>query len=348
MPIITDATLAKIQQQMAVRNAKLKDFVDLYAANSWDRIQVDVKSMSKADLLVKYPIGTELVCNYAYNGVDYDFPWVVLDVRDCEWGDGTTHQGLWLGAKYACIEGIQFDAPEAVVATEATAQSGVYYFKKNGSDFVLLNVSAGDTLPTDQGTLYKHMFNNTTIPRYGYNNYKGSAIRQWLNSDKARNLWWEAQHDYDVRPDQATTEDGFLYRLDPELKAVITPVKVPTSCNTVTDNGVTETVCDKIFLQSLEQVYGSPQIAGVEGAYFPWWKDATGYTSPTNGSSSNTVEARKIRKVNNQSGSAVTTWLRSALRGHGTYVWYFSTSGYLSNGGSASTANAPLPACVIS
>ena len=347
MAVITNEKLVAIKDQIAARNAKLKNFVEMYAANTWDNIQLDVRSMTKTALLAKYPIGTELVCGYTYNGTEYEYPWIVGDVRDVEWEDGSTHQGLWLLSKYGTIESVQFDAPEAVETDDTTAQAGAYYFYKDGSDFVLLSVTTGETLPTEHGQLYKHRFNQPSILRYGYNNYKDSAVRQWLTSTAQRGEWWAAQHEYDVAPSQATTEDGFLYRLDPELVGVLTPIKINVSANTVTDGGRTDTVCDKVFLQSLEEVYGSPQAAGVEGAYIPWWKNATGYSSPTNGSSSNVVDARKIKKLNAPDGAVVFAWLRSAYRGYAISSWYFN-SGYLISGSYASYSLSPLPACVIS
>lgn len=347
MAVITNEKLIGIKNQIAARNAKLKQFVEMYAANTWDNVQLDVRSMSRAALLAKYPIGTEMICGYNYNGTEYEYPWIVGDVRDVEWEDGSTHQGLVLLSKYGTIESIQFDAPEEVETDDTVAQAGAYYFYKNGADFVLLSVATGETLPTEHGQLYKHRFNQPYILRHGYANYKDSAVRKWLTSEAIRGEWWAAQHDYDVAPSQATTEDGFLYRLDPELVAVLTPIKINVAANTVTDGGRTDVMYDKVFLQSLEEVYGAPQAAGVEGAYMPWWKDATGHSSPTNGSSSNVVDARKIKKLNAQSGAAVGAWLRSAYRGSASSAWIFNAAGYLYNYG-ASGSLAPLPACVIS
>ena len=36
--------------------------------------------------------------------------------------------------------------------------------------------------------------------RYGSNRYKESAIRQWLNSDKAGGTWWQPQSEFDRPP----------------------------------------------------------------------------------------------------------------------------------------------------
>ena len=118
-----------------------------------------------------------------------------------------------------------------------------------------------------------------------------------------------------------------------------------TAANTVTDGGVTDVTYDKFFLPSLEQVYGSPQAAGVEGDYWEYWKNVTGLDEPSNGSSTNTNDARKVKAVNAPNGSAAYCRLRSAYGGH-YYVWTVYAAGYLSNY-SAYYAHRALPACVI-
>ena len=114
----------------------------------------------------------------------------------------------------------------------------------------------------------------------------------------------------------------------------------------VTDGGVTDITYDRFFLPSLEQMYGNPQAAGVEGDYWEYWKEETGLDAPSNGSS-DTNEARKIPSVvNYPRGSAVDCRLRSAGRGNGYSVWHVDAGGYLSSY-SANAARRSLPACVI-
>lgn len=49
------------------------------------------------------------------------------------------------------------------------------------------------------------------VPSMGCSTWTISNIRQYLNSDKFRGEWYEAQHTYDTPPDYADTLDGFLY-----------------------------------------------------------------------------------------------------------------------------------------
>ena len=352
MALITNQTLLDIKDEIARRNSKLKSFAEMYAATTWDRIRLDVVSLSAEALIAKYPIGTELVCGYELDGHTYDFPWVVLDNnRECEWEDGTKHPGLWLGAKYATIEDIQFDAAEGETITaddETVAQDGYFYCGVNDSTYTMLNLAAGDAIPfSSYGTIKKGVINHKDPYQYGYNRYRDSAQRQWLLSAAPAGEWWHSTHFGDNPPSQLAARAGFQAGLDADFLAVVRPVRIQVSANTVTDGGVTDVMYDKFFLQSLEEMYGAPQAPGVEGDYFPYWKEITGLDEPTNGSGTNTNPARQIRRINNPSGSAAYVRLRSAHRGRAYYAWYVYTAGYLYYYG-ANTSYAALPACVIS
>ena len=347
MAVITNETLQAVAEQVDRRNAILQKFINEYTPTTWLSIQADVRA-GKAK--TKYAIGDELIGTYIYNGVTYDCPWVVLDNdRECEWADGSKHAGLWIGMKYCTPEDVQFDAKEGIEATEETAQEGVYYCGYNGSTYTMLNLSTGDTIPySSYTTVYKGSINHKDVYQYGYNRWSHSAQRQWLNSDDTSiGEWWTAQHYGDAAPSQLASLKGFKAGLPNDFLAVITPVKVKSSCNTVTDGGVTDTTVDTFFLQSLEEVYGSPQIPEIEGPYFPYWKIATGLDEPTNGSSTNTNNARKIKRLNSLSGSAATVRLRSANRGNATNAWGVNSSGCLVYD-TARYSYAALPACVIS
>ena len=346
MAAITDATLQLIAEQVDRRNSILQKFILDHTPTTWMGVQADVRA-GKAKQ--RYAIGDELIGTYVYNGVTYECPWVVLDnERECEWEDGTKHPGLWIGLKYCTPEDVQFDAPEQEEATEATAQEGLFYCGRNGNTYAMLNLAAGADVPYSS---YEHIYhgaiNNKDVYQYGYNRWSHSGQRQWLNSAAGIGEWWTAQHAGDTAPSQLASLKGFMAGLESDFLTVVTPVKIKTSCNTVTDGGVTDTTVDKFFLQSLEEVYGVPQIADIEGPYFPYWKQVTGLDEPTNGSGSNTNNARKIKRLNNPSGGAAVVRLRSASRGYAGSAWSVPSSGYLGSG-YAGSSYAALPACVIS
>ena len=297
-----------------------------------------------------FDIGHEFMTHYTYEGAVYDMPWVVLDNdRECEWPDGTKHLGLLLGAKFATIEDIQFDAAEQEDATEETAQEGLFYCGRNSGTFTMLNLSAGDTIPYgDYEHVYHSIVNHRDVFRDGYNRYLHSAYRQWLNSAAGVGGWWTPQHVGDCPPIQLSQRKGFMAGLDSDFLSVINPVKIQVATNILVDSSNLDVMYDKFFMQSVEELYGRPQKKNVEGPFAPYWKQVTGLESPTNGSSSDTNDARKIRKLDNQSGGAVDVRLRSTYieRPYGT--WRVNSGGYLNNFQFATSSFATLPACVIS
>lgn len=180
---------------------------------------------------------------------------------------------------------------------------------------------------------------------YGYNNYRQSAVRQWLNSDKAAGAWWASQNKFDRAPSYATSKAGYLAGFTPEFLAVLANTKVVVSANTITDNGATEEVYDKFFLPSLEEEYYRPQAAtGLEGPYWEYWKRVKGLSSPQGQYSDNKLPEAIRYRLNSK--TAAYLWYRSATRGNGCYVWFGFAAGSCTYDG-AYNGLAVAPACVI-
>ena len=280
--------------------------------------------------------------------VTYKVPHVVVHIGDVYDANNVKHEGaLWLMWMYATPQAIPFDAAEAIVETESTFQSGYYYYTKNADNsFTEQTVTAGNTIPSG-ATYYKHVRTGMAARlRYGSNDWSESAYRQWLNSAGGKGGWWTAQHESDVAPSEATNTPGFLTGYSDDWLAIFKPVKVVTALNTACDEGRDVITYDKFFLPSLEQMYGEPQKADVEGAYWEYWKEETGYDAPTNGSASNVVDARKIPSISAPDGASFIVRLRSAYRSATTSVWYVYTAGYI-NLSAATTSYRAQPACVI-
>ena len=180
---------------------------------------------------------------------------------------------------------------------------------------------------------------------YGDNRYATSAIRQYLNSDKPKGEWWTAQTKWDIAPDQLSQIDGYLCGMDPELLAVLKPVKVVTYCNTVTATGqkqVKDITYDKVTLISLEQMYINPQIAG-EGEAHEYYKELNG--TNTKFQLWQTYEILKTFAVESPTSPQYVR-LRSANRGYAFYTWYVNSSGFVGYN-NASTAIRPAPLMFI-
>lgn len=180
---------------------------------------------------------------------------------------------------------------------------------------------------------------------YGDNRYATSAIRQYLNSDKPKGEWWTAQTKWDIAPDQLSQIDGYLCGMDPELLAVLKPVKVVTYCNTVTATGqkqVKDITYDKVTLISLEQMYIEPQAAG-EGEAHEYYKELNGTAKKFQWWQ--TYEILKTFAVENPTSPQFVR-LRSAYRSTACNSWIVYSSGYVSNS-FASYALRPAPLMFI-
>lgn len=347
MAVFTDTQLASIVSEIEKQNNTLYKFVAKYATNSWAKLQAIVKTGRAREF---FEIGDEFVCNYKYNGTDYDWTWVCADFRNAKLENGAIVPSMVLQSKYSTIESIVFDSREQVEATETTAQEGIYYYGLTGTtvsaaNLTLLNLSTGDDIPyASYNKIFKSSVYDTTKNAIasGYNRYLYSAIRKWLNSSAAIGEDWfgELDHVGQVKPENAMTLAGFMYGLDEDFLAIINPVEIQVATNTVTDGGATDTMYDRFFLPSIEEMYGAPQAAGIEGTYFPYWKDRSELNEPTN----NVNDGRKILPVN--ASSAQTCRLRSCHRVSSTDAWYCNSNGSLSN--NKAYINYQLaPCCVI-
>ena len=128
----------------------------------------------------------------------------------------------------------------------------------------------------------KHNF--TERNAYGSNRWKTNAARQWLNSDAGPvpdgseivSNWYTRQTVFD-RPPGGAKLAGYLYGLDPALKAVICLVKVKTALpdQERIEGATYEETEDKVWLASMTEIYGSSNSGVAEGSQFEYWKDTT-------------------------------------------------------------------------
>lgn len=133
--------------------------------------------------------------------------------------------------------------------------------------------SGGTSLGIMQYATRNGNLNSMQESGYGWNRWKYSAARQWLNSDQPKGKWWTKQDDWDIAPDQLATKDGFLCGLPADMIAVLKPVKVITLANTVSDGGVTDITYDKVFLASFVEM--NININTDEGTPHEYWQRRT-------------------------------------------------------------------------
>lgn len=203
----------------------------------------------------------------------------------------------------------------------------VYSYGKDGitlNETVNVTVGSGGTnlgtIPYDSrsGNL-----NSTQEMAYGWNRWKTSALRQWLNSSKPKNQWWTPQDQWDICPDQLASKDGFLCGMPDEMLNCLKKVKVVTYANTVNDEGAEDITYDYVTLPSLSQMFIKPQTSG-EGDVHTYWKRRSGRTTPCEWWTDypNMVEYSVANKTSPQF-----VRLRSASQGNACFTWYVYTSG---------------------
>lgn len=186
--------------------------------------------------------------------------------------------------------------------------------------------SGGTSLGTMQYATRNGNLNSMQEAGYGWNRWKYSAARQWLNSNQPKGKWWTKQDDWDVAPSQLATKDGFLCGMPAEMLAVLKTVKVTTLANTVNDGGVTDITYDKVFLASMSQM--NVNMSKEEGAVHEYWQRRTKSKTP--------IEPWKkypfmIRYSAANHTSPQSVFSRSANRGHASYVMFVYADGGVSN-----------------
>ena len=186
--------------------------------------------------------------------------------------------------------------------------------------------SGGTSLGTMLLSARSNNLNSMQEAGYGWNRWKYSAARQWLNSDRPKGKWWTKQDDWDIAPDQLATKDGFLCGLPADMVAVLKPIKAITLANTVNDGGATDVTYDKVFLASMSQM--NVNMSKEEGTVHEYWQRRTGSSKP--------IEPWKqypcmIRYSAANHTSPQYVFSRSASQGYASYVMDTNVDGSVSN-----------------
>ena len=218
---------------------------------------------------------------------------------------------------------------------------------------VTVSVWDGTTTCTDLGTFTARSLsyhteddstnggkrNFTERQAYGSNRWRDCVYRQWLNSDAPAvassdnttvSNWWKPATVFDRVPGGAKWA-GFLNGLDPEFVAVLGEVEVKTAlCDCDKVGGATYDITyDKVWLQSMTEIFGSNNNGIAEGSQLAYWIGAT--------------DADRIKYENT---TARYWWLRSPNPTNAHVVRCVGTSGVL-NSYDADGAVGAVPACCI-
>lgn len=342
-PILLDETGKEIagalRQQNALLSAMARGSVNALAS-SWKDIHNIVREGLAAEI---FHVGDQLIVPWKDVAADktYEVPLDIVHFGNVTLKNGSVVPAMFLQWHYCTPFGVQFDHQENEQASESSFLSDYYYYEaytdgEGKTCYKLLvagtDYAVGESIPSSKVYYHSSIKDSTGyIVNYGYNRWSHSALRQFLNSAKGVNEWWTAQHLGDVAPEQLATKAGFMSGFDEDFLSCLKPIKVTTALNTVTDTeiGTTEDTFDTFFLPSLEQIYAKPQLAGVEGEPFEYWRLAVGKTEP-NGWYDTNINPAYITYALDAKTSAQYVRLRSAYRYDSYYTWIQTSTGGVS------------------
>ena len=173
---------------------------------------------------------------------------------------------------------------------------------------------------TNLGTTGTGNVNHIHRVKCGSNNYKESAIRQWINSKAVANGWWNGSNKFD-RPSSYANAAGLLHGMDGEFLKAVRAITIPCKTNNTFELpgwtlNAAYTVADKFWLASRNELgYGTESVA--EGTVFKAYDGA--------------ANVDRIKYDLSSQSTARNWWLRSPFPSYGGLVRYVSSSGAVDN-----------------
>ena len=193
----------------------------------------------------------------------------------------------------------------------------------------ILKIVAFDAKESGNSDLYRS--------EYGNNRYALSNIRQWLN--KSGSPWYVAQHSVDATPSSENVnnnpydgQSGFLTDFSAQMKAALLDTTLTVAKATV-DGGGSESVVDKVFLLSKQEVGLGSENSIAEGSLLALFSsdNSSRLCKPTaNAVSNSTYTSSSLSASQNWFW-----WLRSPYSSSSYYVSDVNTGGGSGSGGLA-------------
>ena len=162
--------------------------------------------------------------------------------------------------------------------------------------------------------------NHTHRLRYGSNNWKESAVREWLNSDAQAGAWQTQQTRFQRPCSYASSKAGFISYLDPSFVAAVRTGTHLNRTNQVFDilgTKVAYSTDDKFFLLSNEEVGFSSESGIVCGSLFSFYDGAD--------------NDDRIKYDITSENTARHWWLRTPTPSNAYHERYVNSSGALNN-----------------
>lgn len=253
------------------------------------------------------------------------------------------------GKMIVTTNGQSFDALYTLDIVETTSEDTGIYLGTMWSTSDVGNAATYLKQDSDHNTYLNHYHRVV----FGYNRWRDSLYRQWLNAEGTG--WWTEQNIFDRAPSNIASLSGFLTGYSSQFKNVLRPTKISTYRNTVTDDGGIDITYDKIFLRSMANMnvdgFSTQQnTGGSEGPNWEYYQNLAIGQSNLNANGTFKAWATYsilIKYALNAKTSAQYVFSRAAGRGGGGGVLFVNTSGSV-NGSFAGHGNRCLPACIIS
>lgn len=238
-------------------------------------------------------------------------------------------------------EGGQLVVSQAYNASFTTGNISAYASSSTANPIETVAMGEGNTGASLGNVTNSAAGNTNAIQRalLGSNRWSTSAIRQYLNSDKAAGTFWEPQTVFDRPPSWAANTAGFLFGVDPDFVAVLGKVKKVTALNNVSDGGGSVETDEKVFLISRTEAYMGNEIAGGDGKAYAYYSNYSDLAAAGTGADTN--------RIKYLAGAAKYWWLRSPTVGYAYSVRIVHPSGALNLSGAASSYGVAPACCII-
>ena len=181
---------------------------------------------------------------------------------------------------------------------------------------------------------------------YGSGRWGYSWERAWLNTDKK--VAFTPHTKWDRSPSSTVYRDklGFMSGYSADFLSCTGKVKISTVLNISNDSseGQFEDTYDTFFLLSLEEAYIKPEVKGVEGQYFDYWKRAVNTPQPAIWHQENVYPV--LTSIDTPNTSRYNR-LRSARRDSTSDTWYVYPTGRVYNDYGSTNTFRCAPACYI-
>lgn len=182
----------------------------------------------------------------------------------------------------------------------------------------------------------------------GNNRYALSNIRQWLN--KSGSPWYVAQHSADAPPSSGNVsfsynpydgQSGFLTDFSAQMKAALLDTTLTVAKATV-DGGGSESVVDKVFLLSKQEVGLGSENSIAEGSLLALFSSANSsrLCKPTANAVSNSTYIDSSLSASRD----FNWWLRSSNTSYSYYIRYVYVNGYVGDDSAYYGRNGVRPA----